>query len=741
MIRSLRKWDPAATVWVLCLSEQCHRVLSELREPAVNLLRIGDLESAYPALAEARGNRSAIEFYFTCTPSLIRFVLSRVQDRDVVTYVDGDLYFFADPQPLFDELGGNSVSIIPHRFPKKLQYLEKYGLYNVGWMSFRNDPRGLAIVAWWQDRCNEWCYDVLDGDRFADQKYLDRIAVDFDGVVVLRHAGANLAPWNLGGHTLSRVDDCVIIDGKWPLIFFHFHGLRRTGKRIYIPGHFRYGAPFGRLIRARLYRPYIQHLEAISEETAGYFVAPTATLARRASKGAGAVERLIAWSKMYAKYALAMARGEFILAWRAGEGVRPSAISLAQGLPGEEGASLRIMVVHNYYGSTAPSGENNAVDAEIAMLRRAGHSVHTFTRMSDEIRESGWRGLMHGGMAYPWNPFEVFRFKKMLRKVKPDVVHIHNTFPLISPGILWAIRGTATAVITLHNYRLFCASGMLLRDGAICTRCLDQSSVSPALKYGCYRNSRIATLPVALSIALHRTISTWRSKVDATIAQTEFQRNRLVAAGLPATRLHLKTSFFSGSPDVVPWEKRSDVALFVGRLSPEKGIEYLVRAWLQMGSRAPILRIVGGGPLEAGLRDLVAANAGAKIQFLGSVPSDTAVREIAAAKLLIVPSICLEVFPVVLQEAFAAGTPCAVSDLGSLPTIVVAGINGLVFKERDSAAIAALIERHWADDGLLARLSAGARAAYEAKYTEDMNHRRLTEIYKEAIQNRLKKIA
>ncbi len=493
MIRSLKQWDSSAVVWVLCLSEECYRALSEIREPAVNLLRVADLESAFPALIEARSNRSVIEYYFTCTPSLVRYVLTRVPDEDIVTYVDGDLYFFSDPSPLFAELGTGSVSIIPHRFPPGLKYLEKFGLYNVGWMSFRNDARGQAVVNWWQDRCNEWCYDILDGDRFADQKYLDRIATDFDGVVVLSHCGANLAPWNLGGHSLSMTGGQVVVDGKWPLIFFHFHGLRKVGRRIYIPGHFRYGAPFGYLIRVKLYRPYIAILERIGEETAGYFVVPTSTLVRYVSGNVSTWERIIGWLKRPAKDMLAIVRGEFVLV-----GKKQSALigprterdaTLGHeviGRPQREHRSLRIVVVHNYYGSSAPSGENNFVDSEIGMLRRAGHDVHMYSRQSDEIREDGWRGLFHGGLTVTWNALEVHRIRKFLRARKPDIVHVHNTFPLISPAIFWAIQEYAASVLTLHNYRLFCANALLLRDGSTCTRCLDESSVLPALRYGCY---------------------------------------------------------------------------------------------------------------------------------------------------------------------------------------------------------------------------------------------------------------
>src|SRR5262249_40688234 len=157
-----------------CLNDACHELMSGLAEPGVRLISMREFEAGDEALLAARQNRSLIEYYFTCTPSLIRFVLRRcVAASDTVTYVDGDLYFFSSPDCLYDELAGSSVSLIPHRFPESQRQREIYGLYNVGWLTFRNDPNGLAVVSWWRDRCNEWCFDRLEGDRFADQKYLD----------------------------------------------------------------------------------------------------------------------------------------------------------------------------------------------------------------------------------------------------------------------------------------------------------------------------------------------------------------------------------------------------------------------------------------------------------------------------------------------------------------------------------------------------------------------------------------
>jgi glycosyltransferase involved in cell wall biosynthesis len=396
-------------------------------------------------------------------------------------------------------------------------------------------------------------------------------------------------------------------------------------------------------------------------------------------------------------------------------------------------AKLRVVVVHNYYGSAAPSGENNAVDAEIRMLSGAGHDVHLFSRNSDQIRTIGWQGLVRGGMTYTLNPFEMMRFRNFLGATRPDIVHVHNTFPLISPAIFWMIGDRAASVMTLHNYRLFCASALLLRDGAVCTKCLDEHSVRSALRYGCYRQSRLATLPVASSIAFHKSIRTWQSKVDGFIALTDFQRDTLIAAGLPADRLHVKPNFFSGSPAVVPWAQRNDTALFVGRLSQEKGVEYLIRAWLELGARAPLLKIIGDGPLRESLEHLARSRGAANIEFTGAAAAHSVLREVAVAKMLFVPSIWFEGFPMVLLEALAAGTPCAVSNIGSPPAIIKDGMNGLVFEARSSKAIADLCARVWRDDVLLHRLSFGARASFESSYTEEINHRRLMDIYAAAL--------
>jgi hypothetical protein len=259
MYQSLLAHRPDARLWVLCLSDECYRALSELGLPALVPIRMAEFEAGNAPLAAAKANRSLIEYYFTCTASLLDWVLRHDLSIDALTYLDSDLYFFSDPAPIFDAFKGHSILIMGHRFPPALADRGKYGKYNVGWLSFRRDTDGLACLAWWRDRCLEWCYDRLEGDRFADQKYLDRFAELFRGVLVIDHPGANLAPWNLAGHRFEERDRRLLVDGA-PLIFFHFHQFRRLAPFVWDTNNRANGARRSASLDRHLYRPYIRAL-------------------------------------------------------------------------------------------------------------------------------------------------------------------------------------------------------------------------------------------------------------------------------------------------------------------------------------------------------------------------------------------------------------------------------------------------------------------------------------------------
>ena len=394
---------------------------------------------------------------------------------------------------------------------------------------------------------------------------------------------------------------------------------------------------------------------------------------------------------------------------------------------------MRILRITNFYGSGAPSGENQVFLDEGDLLAARGHEVSSFTRHSDEILGEGAKGVLHGALATPWNPWMAWAVRNTVQRQRPEVVHVHNTFPLLSNALFPAIGTRAARVLTLHNYRLFCPAAIPLRAGAVCTECLDRRSVWPALRHGCYRGSRAATVPLALSVGLHRRLGTWRDQVDAFIALTAFQREVMVAAGLPAERVHVKPNFYPGNPAVIPWAARRPVVVFVGRLTAEKGVATLVQAWLDWGEAAPELRIIGEGGLRPALERLAAGAPRVPVRFVGQVAGEAAQAEIARARLLVLPSECFEGFPLVLREAFAFGTPAAVSALGPLPSLVKAGENGVLFPAGNPEALLSVVRDLWGRQAELERLGQGARRAFEKFYTAEANYGRLMEIYQQAI--------
>lgn len=391
---------------------------------------------------------------------------------------------------------------------------------------------------------------------------------------------------------------------------------------------------------------------------------------------------------------------------------------------------MKILLLHNFYGSEAPSGENVVFEAEKALLEQNGHAVQVFTRHSDEIRGQGLRGAIKGAAAVPWNPFSAAALREVVGDFEPDVVHAHNTFPLISPAVFHAIGRRAARVLTLHNYRLLCPAAIPMRNGKVCTDCIQQRSTLPALQHGCYRGSRLASLPLAMNVALHRRIGTWQHQVDAFIALSEFQKQLMMHGGLPSSKLHVKPNFYAGNPTVTPFQQRLDYVVFVGRLGEEKGVHTLIEAWRRWGESAPELRLVGDGPLRAQLQKQAQ---GLRVRFMGQIPANDAQAQIANARLLVLPSECFEGFPMVVREAFAFGTPVAVSRLGPLPSIIEHGVNGVVFEPANATSLLSVVQSALVDSAALAAMAFGARQAFDVLYNEQANYQMLMDIYQQAI--------
>lgn len=265
LYRSLKRHCPSFRIWMLCMDSEAYHVLAALNLPEVHPLPLDEFERGDEALLRAKQSRSLLEYYFTCTPSLPFFILNHYLEVDRITYLDADLFFYADPAAIFTEMGDRSIAIIGHRFSKRLRHLETLGIYNVGCLSFRRDNHAEECLLWWRERCNEWCYDRPENARFADQKYLDDWPTRFQGTIVLLHKGANLAPWNLANYQISWREGQLWVDDQ-PVIFFHFHSLKRIHEWLFDSNLAHYETTLSPLVRRKIYTPYLQTLLEVEHD-------------------------------------------------------------------------------------------------------------------------------------------------------------------------------------------------------------------------------------------------------------------------------------------------------------------------------------------------------------------------------------------------------------------------------------------------------------------------------------------
>ena len=266
LYESLRRHCVSFELLVLCLDDECHDTLKRLAWPDLRPIRLADFEKGDTALLEAKGNRSKIEYFFTCTPSLPLYILRHRPEIDLITYLDADLFFYDDPEWVFNSIGRKSIGIVPHRFSPEIEHMQENGIYNVGWLSFRRDAAALECLEWWRARCLEWCYLEQAPGRYADQKYLDDWPERFPGVAVINLYGANLAMWNLARHELTLEDGHVMVDSQ-PLIFFHFHGLRRPRSWLFNLSTAYYRVTSSHTLLWGIFVPYIRQIVALEHDS------------------------------------------------------------------------------------------------------------------------------------------------------------------------------------------------------------------------------------------------------------------------------------------------------------------------------------------------------------------------------------------------------------------------------------------------------------------------------------------
>lgn len=396
---------------------------------------------------------------------------------------------------------------------------------------------------------------------------------------------------------------------------------------------------------------------------------------------------------------------------------------------------MKILVVHNGY--RIPGGDQVAVEQECQLLRAAGHDVITYKRSNAEteaytgisqvvvVKQMVWAGDVRQ---------DVF---DLLRRENPDIVHVHNTFMVISPSIYYACHDAGVPVVlSLHDYRLFCPAGFFYRDGHPCEECVDRSRLQGVI-HGCYRQSRAATAAVALMLSVHHALGTWIDKVDRFIALTEFARQKFVRSGLPAEMVSVKPNFIYSPPG---WSSDDEnaYAIYVGRLSPEKGVDILLNAWAKLRTSIPLL-LVGEGPSLADLQMQAERLALQNVTFTGRLPWDKTIEAMRKSRFLLFPSLSYEGFPMTIVEALACGKPVICSSLGSMPEIVLDGNTGLCFEPGNVDDLADKIGSALANPEKMRHMGEEARRTYEREYSPEKNYALLMGIYQRAIREHRKR--
>jgi glycosyltransferase involved in cell wall biosynthesis len=386
---------------------------------------------------------------------------------------------------------------------------------------------------------------------------------------------------------------------------------------------------------------------------------------------------------------------------------------------------MRVLVAHNFYQQ--PGGEDQVFHSELALLESRGHKPVRFEMHNDDVRGMGKLALLG---ATVWHRAPAARVAALVREHEIDVCHFHNTFPLMSPAVYAAARGAGAAVVqTLHNFRLLCPGANLYRDGKVCEKCVGRSVPLAGVIHKCYRDNRGASLATAAMLTAHRALGTWQDGVDAYITPTHFARNKFIEGGLPGERIVVKPNFVDPDPGFAAGGGAGGYAIFVGRLSHEKGLDTLLSAWSHLNG-AVKLKIVGDGPLAEDVK--AAAARDSSIEWLGRRDMAAVLDLIADAAVLVMPSNCYETFGRVAIEAFAKGTPVIASNHGAPADVVDEGRTGLRFTPGDGADLAAKVRQLLADDTGRLRMRGEVRREFEAKYTGAANYEMLMSIYAKA---------
>jgi glycosyltransferase involved in cell wall biosynthesis len=393
---------------------------------------------------------------------------------------------------------------------------------------------------------------------------------------------------------------------------------------------------------------------------------------------------------------------------------------------------MKVVIVHNRYRTSAPSGEDVAVENERHMLERGGVEVYSFDRCNDDLDESTPLTKLTAAKNTIWSTRARAELRRLIRRVRPDVVHVHNTFALLSPSIYGAAKSEGVPVVqTLHNFRFFCPSALFLRNGKPCEECVDRGLLQ-SVRYRCYRGSIGATATVASMLSLHRAIGTFSRQIDRYIVLTNFARAKASRAGIPNSKIVVKPNFLPDPPS--PGEGRGGYVIYVGRLLEGKGTETLVRAWRELPDIR--LKIVGDGALRARLEAIAREN-DLNIEFTGRLGRAAVLEALKEAALTVIPSECYEGFPMVVAESYACGTPVLAARNGSLDTLVGQGVTGGTFAVGVPEDLAGAVRELLSMPAALEQMRANARAHFDANLVEQRNLSILMHTYRGLLEDKL----
>ena len=389
---------------------------------------------------------------------------------------------------------------------------------------------------------------------------------------------------------------------------------------------------------------------------------------------------------------------------------------------------MKILFAHNRYQNLG--GEDLAARVEMELVERHGHRVELIE--VDNAQIVGFAGRMKAALGAVYSPASRKRLTERINSFRPDIVHVFNFFPLLSPSIHYACQEADVPIVQkISNFRLICPSALLQRDGHACEDCMGKLIPWPGVLHACYRDSYAGSSVVAAMLATHRLLGTWEKVVDTYIARTNFSRSKLIEGGLPAGKIAIIPSF-ARDPGV-SGGSTAHYALFAGRLSPEKGIETLLSAWDRLEGLPLCLKVAGDGPLKA---EVIRRADGIHVEYLGALSRDEVQSLMLEAAFLVYPSVCYENFPLSIVEALACGLPAIVSGIGAMAEIIDDGRTGLHFRAGDPEDLATKIE--WMADHPMEmkRMSREARAEYLLKYTPEQNYQLLRELYERVLSRR-----